>query len=57
MDCSLPGSSIHGISQVRALEWVAIEFSRNVDTEYLIWQQETPLLHDKVVSYIKNAKQ
>ncbi|XDA75854.1 hypothetical protein R6Z07F_006019 [Ovis aries] len=24
MDCSLPGSSIHGISQARVLEWVAI---------------------------------
>ena len=23
MDCSLPGSSIHGISQARILEWVA----------------------------------
>ena len=28
MDCSLPGSSVHGISQVRILEWVAISFSR-----------------------------
>ena len=27
MDCSLPGSSIHGISQTRVLEWVAIAFS------------------------------
>ena len=27
MDCSLPGSSIHGISQARVLEWVAIAFS------------------------------
>ena len=27
MDCSLPGSSIHGIFQVRVLEWVAIAFS------------------------------
>ena len=26
MDCSLPGSSIHGISQARVLEWVAISF-------------------------------
>ena len=24
MDCSLPGSSIHGIFQARILEWVAI---------------------------------
>ena len=28
MDCSLPGSSIHGIFQARVLEWVAISFSR-----------------------------
>ena len=28
MHCSLPGSSIHGILQVRILEWVAISFSR-----------------------------
>ena len=28
MDCSLPGSSIHGISQARVLEWVALSFSR-----------------------------
>ena len=27
MDCSLPGFSIHGIFQARALEWVAISFS------------------------------
>ena len=28
MDCSPPGSSIHGISQIRILEWVAVSFSR-----------------------------
>ena len=28
MDCTLPGSSIHGIFQSRILEWVAISFSR-----------------------------
>ena len=28
MDCSLPGSSVHGISQARILEWVAISFAR-----------------------------
>ena len=27
MDCSLPGSSVHGISQARVLEWVAVQFS------------------------------
>ena len=28
MDCSPPGSSIHGVFQARILEWVAISFSR-----------------------------
>ena len=28
MDCSPPGSSVHGIFQARKLEWVAISFSR-----------------------------
>ena len=27
MDCSLPGSSVHGISQASILEWIAISFS------------------------------
>ena len=29
MDCSLPGSSVHGILQARVLEWGAIAFSLN----------------------------
>ena len=29
VDCSLPGSSIHGILQARVLEWGAIAFSEN----------------------------
>ena len=28
IDCSLPGSSVHGIFQASLLEWVAISFSR-----------------------------
>ena len=28
MDCSLPGSSVHGICQARVLKWVAIAFSK-----------------------------
>ena len=28
MDCSPPGSSVHGTSQARILEWVVISFSR-----------------------------
>ena len=29
MDCSTPGTSVHGILQARILEWVAISFSRS----------------------------
>ena len=29
VDCSLPGSSVHGILQARVLEWGAIAFSTN----------------------------
>ena len=28
MDCSIPGSSVHGIFQARVLEWGAIAFSK-----------------------------
>ena len=33
MDCSLPGSSIHGILQARVLEWGAIAFSGYMYTQ------------------------
>ena len=36
MDCSLPGSSIHGIFQARVLEWVAIAFANIHTTIYKI---------------------
>ena len=32
MDCSPPGSSVHGIFQARVLEWVAIAFSEEQHT-------------------------
>ena len=34
MDCSLSGSSIHGIFQARVLEWVAIAFSKLVEKDF-----------------------
>ena len=37
MDCSLPGSSVHGIFQARVLEWGAIAFS----VDLLVEQKET----------------
>ena len=36
MDCSLPGSSIHGIFQARVLEWGAIAFSVNYYRQTII---------------------
>ena len=35
MDCSLPGSSIHGIFQARVLEWVAIAFSDDKSRQHI----------------------
>ena len=37
MDCSLPGSSVHGIWQARVLEWVAIAFSGPRAWEPQLW--------------------
>ena len=34
IDCSLPGSSIHGIFQARILEWVAISFSKKAEIHF-----------------------
>ena len=52
MDHSLPGSSVHGISQARILEWVAISFSRgssqtrDSNPHLLHWQPDSlPLNH------------
>ena len=53
MDCSPPGSSVHGISQTRILEWVAIFSSRgsshprNLPNPCLLhWQEDSlPLSH------------
>ena len=36
MDCSLPGSSVHGIFQARVLEWGAIAFSIKASTSALL---------------------
>ena len=36
MDCSLPGSSIHGIFQARVLGWGAIAFSDTYPTNDLL---------------------
>ena len=35
MDCSLPGSSVHGIFQARVLEWGAIAFSNDQPRQHI----------------------
>ena len=47
MDCSLPGSSVHGIFQARVLEWGAIAFSAKLPNP------PTIILH---VSYFQTKK-
>ena len=42
MDCSPPGSSVHGISQARILEWAAMSFSKRF---FLTWGSHPYLLH------------
>ena len=39
VDCSLLGSSVHGILQARVLEWGAIAFSRTTNEARIIIQQ------------------
>ena len=48
MDCSPPGSSVHGILQARILEWVAIPFSRGSSQPR---DQNPGLLHCRHVLY------
>ena len=47
-DCSLPGSSVHGILQARTLEWVAMPSSRDPTQGsnlcFLHWQADSLLL-------------
>ena len=51
VDCSPPGSSIHGILQARILEWVAISFSRgSAPPRDQTQRLNPPLLHWQVDS-------
>ena len=48
MDCSQPGSSLHGILQARTLEWVAIPFS--MDSLY------NSIIKNKTTQFLKMGK-
>jgi len=41
MDCSLTGSSVHGIFQARVLEWGAIAFSRWLANNTIIKKEKS----------------
>ena len=43
MDCSLTGSSVHGIFQARVLEWVAIALSGYADDTTLMAESQEEL--------------
>ena len=49
MDCSLPGSSVHGIFQARVLEWGAIAFSIESPIPFLIFSHSP---HDLKIQFI-----
>ena len=53
MDCSLPGSSIHGIFQAGVLEWSAIAFSEGaLISENLAECQVSQMVFNPVISKI-----
>ena len=51
MDCSRPGSSIHGIFQARVLEWVAIRLS---EKKTVLYQVSIPDIF-KITSWKQNS--
>ena len=54
MDCSLPGSSVHGILQARILEWIAIPFSRGSTWPRVSSALHPGLLHCRQILYHLN---
>ena len=52
MDCSLPGSSIHGIFQARVLEWGAIAFSGTCTRTTIHGLAGTLLIHIRVLEML-----
>ena len=57
MDCSPPGSSVHGICQARVLEWAAIAFSEeflksiSVVVDKNVWLSPWPRVNNVSSSY------
>ena len=59
IDCSPPGSSIHGVFQTRVLEWGAIAFSEiqpnNCTYEHLCLKNENFCFHENLYTNIHNS--
>ena len=51
MDCSLPGSSVHGIFQARVLEWDAIAFSQILDMPNQIPSEKAMAPHSSTLAW------
>ena len=62
MDCSLPGSSVHGIFQTRVLEWGAIALAMAIREEkeikgiHIKKEVKLSLSADDMMQHIKNPK-
>ena len=56
LDCSLPGSSVHGIFQARVLEWGAIAFSEKEMLEIKNTVTEMKNASDKFISTLSMVK-
>ena len=50
MDCSLPGSSTHGIFQARVLEWGATAFSEELTQAFVFLPTMHPMIVDPMMS-------
>ena len=51
MDCSLPGSSTHGIFQARVLEWVAIAFCNIREQKEQLYEPDMALIFKEGTEY------
>ena len=57
MDCSLPGSSIHGIFQARVLEWGAIAFSTEKFLQgVILWTQHPESNRLWTLNYLQSCQ-
>ena len=56
MDCSLPGSSVHGIFQARVLEWGAIAFSE-IFTDTCYYQSLTKSFLEDIKHHFKELNE